>query len=49
LRRRYFTGADARSFGVIAGLPAGLRERAVAGAFDLPRRQGSVGASSVSV
>jgi NAD(P)-dependent dehydrogenase (short-subunit alcohol dehydrogenase family) len=41
-RRRYVTGADARSVGLLTGLPAGLRERAIAGAFGLPLRPGTV-------
>jgi NAD(P)-dependent dehydrogenase (short-subunit alcohol dehydrogenase family) len=41
-RRRYLTGADARGIGLLAGLPAGLRERAIAGTFGLPRRAGTV-------
>jgi len=36
-RRRYVIGTDARGVGLLAGLPAGLRERAIAGAFGLPR------------
>jgi NAD(P)-dependent dehydrogenase (short-subunit alcohol dehydrogenase family) len=37
-RRRYYGGPEARSVGLLAGLPAGLRERAVAGALGLPLR-----------
>jgi NAD(P)-dependent dehydrogenase (short-subunit alcohol dehydrogenase family) len=47
-RRRYFTGADARGVGLLAGLPAGLRERAIAGALGLPLRRGAVEPPSVS-
>jgi NAD(P)-dependent dehydrogenase (short-subunit alcohol dehydrogenase family) len=47
-RRRYCTGADVRGVGLLAGLPAGLRERAITGAFGLPRRPGSAAASSAS-
>jgi NAD(P)-dependent dehydrogenase (short-subunit alcohol dehydrogenase family) len=36
-RRRYVTGADARGVGLLAGLPAALRDRAIAGTFGLPR------------
>jgi NAD(P)-dependent dehydrogenase (short-subunit alcohol dehydrogenase family) len=41
-RRRYYTGADARGVSLLAGLPAGPRERAITGIFRLPRRPGEV-------
>jgi NAD(P)-dependent dehydrogenase (short-subunit alcohol dehydrogenase family) len=41
-RRRYYAGADARGLGLLAGLPAGLRERALTGAFGLPSRPGAI-------
>jgi NAD(P)-dependent dehydrogenase (short-subunit alcohol dehydrogenase family) len=41
-RRRYYAGADARGLGMLAGLPAGLRERALTGAFGLPSRPGAI-------
>lgn len=41
-RRRYYTSADARGVGLLAGLPAGPRERAITGIFGLPRRPGGV-------
>jgi NAD(P)-dependent dehydrogenase (short-subunit alcohol dehydrogenase family) len=43
-RRRYYAGADARGLGMLAGLPAGLRERALTGAFGLPSRPGAIDA-----
>jgi NAD(P)-dependent dehydrogenase (short-subunit alcohol dehydrogenase family) len=47
-RRRYYTGADVRGVGLLAGLPAGVRERAVAGALGLPRQPGATAAPPVS-
>lgn len=41
-RRRYYIGAEVRSIGLLAGLPAGLRERALTGVLGLPRRPGAV-------
>jgi NAD(P)-dependent dehydrogenase (short-subunit alcohol dehydrogenase family) len=44
-RRRYYAGADARGVGLLAGLPAGMRERAITGMFGLPSRPGAIDAS----
>jgi NAD(P)-dependent dehydrogenase (short-subunit alcohol dehydrogenase family) len=45
-RRVYFGGADVRGLGLLAGLPAGLRERAITATFGLPRRPDTVEADA---
>jgi NAD(P)-dependent dehydrogenase (short-subunit alcohol dehydrogenase family) len=44
-RRRYYTGADVRGVGLLAGLPAGLRERAIASTLGLPLRPDAAASS----